>query len=65
MRVKVESDEGELLALLAVEGEDPNGIVGWKLYLRDREYDGNIWARGSRLQDAGHALDIALKAHRG
>lgn len=64
MRVKVEGDDGELLALLVVEEPDANNVTGWRLFLPGKpEKDGNVWARTSPMHDAGHALDVALKAH--
>ena len=67
MRVKVEDDEGTLLALLVVNNEpDANGIVGWELLTPGHNpIDGNIWDQRTSLRNAAHSLETSTKAHRG
>jgi hypothetical protein len=66
VRVKVENDEGELLALLVVEeqtDEDKkHGIVCWRYFAPGQsERDGNVWEQRSSLQSTARALWEAVR----
>jgi hypothetical protein len=60
MRVKVEDDSGELLALIHVPDPDERGVISWTCYRHGGERQGEVWAQLTPMQNVGLVMSRVL-----